>query len=1273
MTSSARGSNTFLSSLRVFADKISAKNMDAGRQNMVLKVIHELTRYFPAVRAVRILMDGKTLRPNECAAVVQSFAEVLGDLVPRNLIENDERRYLEGTRLLLGFVLQKMEFLSTTTPASCDDRIDDGLSYLNLFKTVDLRDVRTNEPVIDPVQTELGLMERGSFVAFKPGGILSHSSVENDDILQASPDPPALRAALLHGGVSPESSYYDADAIQASTSLTTAVSDLHKELRNFSRDLHHLGMLCHKTGMTVIHPTSLKSASAPVLTLDRDGQLCVYVGRAACAAPDRDISIFRPVNGTEEAIDVNIVAQLIDPIVRAREQDGTAVFDLFSKSLRSENAKPTELLMFCVDCSRSMNRGSDFQEIHEASIAPIIRESTLDDLPVTEEVDDPISLREMKDWLSDHESFEDMVAIVASADSYNKRAVAEEVVEFAGLLTSRELADKCKQLAEMRSWATRSFLSNYATSSNLRVRSLRRLLVGFNIYATTLCDFLLFKAQSWTEVKAFTWTYGGPIPHTDPGSSAANRLNVTDSFSIPPEIICPISQGVFEDPVTTSDNFTYERVSIERWFQIRRSSPLTGLPLEDLSLRRHQPLYDQTKRWLSGDDIMQTAPPPRKRSRAANSRSAADLNLNFVTPAGTFSRKVPSTLSLAGLYQLAYRGMRGVQKSFSLHLHGSLLESSDQKLESCRIASGSDIIASFHPALENVSLRQDSRPGGMCLVKVYKIFSKLVPSELFSYWIPQDTSHTMASILFRCWRFQLSTYRAFFDKDQQVWSGLKYRGDKVRTGCRHDHWDLLADSLNKLNFQKLVAAEKLYSDPSLDESDETEGQNTSGDESDTAQASAIPMKPTDRYRVLKVEISQYKSPDDIESERGEEMKRLTRLAVSKQVFGAFINRMIAYNYPTAIGLISIGTSASLAQPLTVVIENFRQAIDTLEASGDTALWDALALAADQLNHFGQKYPGIPKRIVCLSDGVDTNSVAVPNDVCRRLVRDKIAVDSCLIGIEDNVDLRTLSFLTGGYKFVPKTLEQAVAICELEPVLSIHERPPVVPPVIAPLLTAGSFTFAGTHAVPNAATRDDFPVRKPHPNLADQFVRINSIERRTRETNPQMGNATSTNKPTLRQRRIRTEIQHMADNPHPSYDVYVSESNMGFWKVVLSGPAESAYASGTFVLYLDMDDDYPQSPPQARFITRIFHPNINLGGRCCHSIFDRNYTVDITNKQVLDTVFGLLLVPEFTDPINTVVTLNFYWDEVAFREEVKKHIEKYALKGREELGKEILGE
>jgi hypothetical protein len=55
------------------------------------------------------------------------------------------------------------------------------------------------------------------------------------------------------------------------------------------------------------------------------------------------------------------------------------------------------------------------------------------------------------------------------------------------------------------------------------------------------------------------------------------------------------------------------------------------------------------------------------------------------------------------------------------------------------------------------------------------------------------------------------------------------------------------------------------------------------------------------------------------------------------------------------------------------------------------------------------------------------------------------VDSFCLGDEDNVDLRTISYLTGGYKFQPDSLAQAMAICEMEPVLNQLERPPIVVP------------------------------------------------------------------------------------------------------------------------------------------------------------------------------------------------------------------------------------
>jgi len=104
----------------------------------------------------------------------------------------------------------------------------------------------------------------------------------------------------------------------------------------------------------------------------------------------------------------------------------------------------------------------------------------------------------------------------------------------------------------------------------------------------------------------------------------------------------------------------------------------------------------------------------------------------------------------------------------------------------------------------------------------------------------------------------------------------------------------------------------------------------------------------------------------------------------------------------------------------------------------------------------------------------------------------------------------------------------------------------------------------------------------------------------------------------------------------------------------------------------MGNNYPRSPPEARFITPVYHPNINRHGRICHSILDRNWTLDTSTKDVIDTIYSLLLVPEFSDPINAVVTLDYHWDEIQFKEEAQKHIEMHASMTREDYRDEIVG-
>jgi len=130
--------------------------------------------------------------------------------------------------------------------------------------------------------------------------------------------------------------------------------------------------------------------------------------------------------------------------------------------------------------------------------------------------------------------------------------------------------------------------------------------------------------------------------------------------------------------------------------------------------------------------------------------------------------------------------------------------------------------------------------------------------------------------------------------------------------------------------------------------------------------------------------------------------------------------------------------------------------------------------------------------------------------------------------------------------------------------------------------------------------------------------------------------------------------------------------MAFWKVVMQGPPGSVYEAGTFVLYLDMHEGYPAFAPAARFVTPIYHPNVNRHGRICHGIFDRNWTLDTSNAMVLSTIYGLLLEPDYSDPVNVVATLDFHHDSVAFADLARESIGKHAITTRAVWRENILG-
>jgi hypothetical protein len=63
---------------------------------------------------------------------------------------------------------------------------------------------------------------------------------------------------------------------------------------------------------------------------------------------------------------------------------------------------------------------------------------------------------------------------------------------------------------------------------------------------------------------------------------------------IPPDLLCPITQELFVDPVITCDGHSYERSAIQKWFDSRHNtSPLTGQRLPALTLTPNLQLKSQ--------------------------------------------------------------------------------------------------------------------------------------------------------------------------------------------------------------------------------------------------------------------------------------------------------------------------------------------------------------------------------------------------------------------------------------------------------------------------------------------------------------------------------------------------------------------------------------------------------------------------------------------------------------------------------------------------------
>jgi len=116
------------------------------------------------------------------------------------------------------------------------------------------------------------------------------------------------------------------------------------------------------------------------------------------------------------------------------------------------------------------------------------------------------------------------------------------------------------------------------------------------------------------------------------------------------------------------------------------------------------------------------------------------------------------------------------------------------------------------------------------------------------------------------------------------------------------------------------------------------------------------------------------------------------------------------------------------------------------------------------------------------------------------------------------------------------------------------------------------------------------------------------------------------------KRINRELSNLQKDPPSNCSAGPMDLDLFKWQSTIMGPTDSPFSGGIFFLEIFFPSDYPFKPPKCRFITKIYHPNINSNGGICLDILKDNWSPALTISKVLLSICSLLTDPNPDDPL-----------------------------------------
>lgn len=152
-------------------------------------------------------------------------------------------------------------------------------------------------------------------------------------------------------------------------------------------------------------------------------------------------------------------------------------------------------------------------------------------------------------------------------------------------------------------------------------------------------------------------------------------------------------------------------------------------------------------------------------------------------------------------------------------------------------------------------------------------------------------------------------------------------------------------------------------------------------------------------------------------------------------------------------------------------------------------------------------------------------------------------------------------------------------------------------------------------------------------------------------------------------RLQAEYKQILNDPNYLYSIEPSKKNFYIWNVLLLGPPDSIFEGGIFKCIIKFPKEYPNRPPEFKFIDILPHPNIYANGDVCISILHEGNDIwgyeDISERwnpshsvnSILMSIISILANPNFESPANIDISIMWrnQWD--AYKQIIYKLIAK----------------